>query len=138
MKNKKHAKATPVIETKNEGYEKGSVGEFMALLSEFPKDAKFTLNGNVDIDSDEFDEGKGITIYPKAAAEIIEDDVCCTECGGKCEPVPYEGNEDEYHEVYCDELMKLHLHGIGYNNDSYLKINDRMRCFWEITKFLTS
>lgn len=134
MKNKKRMKETPVVETKNEGYERGSVGEFIALLSEFPKDAKFTLNGNVDIDDmgycDENGEPKGITIYPKAAAEVIEEDInrcedggecVCSECSCELEKIPYEGNEDLYHNAYTEAAMDLHLQGIAYENYDYLK-----------------
>jgi hypothetical protein len=101
MKNAKIKEvATPVIETKD--YEKGSVGEFIALLSEFPKNAKFTLDGGVRISSEEFPDNSSIVVYPSEAAldEAYPDTV-------------------EAPTTYEDSVMKSYLFG-RVDNEGYV------------------
>ena len=99
MKNKKIKEATPVIETKD--YEKGSVGEFIALLNEFPEDAKITLDGNVKIDSELFPDNSSITIYPNE--ESFKED-----------------NPKVCEESYEDAVMKEYLLGKVYHDNNFI------------------
>lgn len=112
--NKKFMNPTPVVETKPI---KGSVGEFIEILKDFPADAKFTLNGNVDIND--------LNIYGEPAVATIKpvksfDDTSCD-----CEPFfnyPEDSDNDECEDEEDsveDAIMKSHLFG----SDTLAKYN---------------
>ena len=117
-KNKKFMEVTPVIETREATCVPGSVGEFIEILKDFPADAKFTLNGSVDINGktdigDEFNTN----IYK------LPD--------GDCEPVKepfFKYPEDDYVTDECEccnnegnsLVMDDHLFGIGYKNNGFI------------------
>lgn len=110
-KNKKFNDVAPVIETNEEACIPGSVKEFKELLSNFPDDAQFTLNGNVNIDFGP-DEG-GCNIYPKGTCNGITDDV---------ENSAYEGDIYVNGEIAdrSDDVMKAYLTGIAHDNSNFI------------------
>lgn len=65
-KNKKFDKTTPVAKT-IDNFKPGTVGEFIALLSEFPKDGEFELGGKAFIKNifDENNKPHNIVIHPR-------------------------------------------------------------------------
>lgn len=94
-KDKKFNKATPVIETVDD-FKPGTVGEFIALLSEFPKDGKFELDGKVNI-KDIFDGGASdhsVVIYPRTDATPANGEIGIS----KEEDIPVNPDPDDYME----------------------------------------
>lgn len=112
MKKNKKINNVALVETKQEPYIPGSVKEFKELLNVFPDDAKFTLNGSIDIDF-EPDEG-GCDIYPKLneAADIEDSAYENVDRGGINFNLPI---ADE-----SEDVMKVYLTGIAHDNNSFM------------------
>lgn len=114
--NKKSINTTPVFETKK-NYEPGTVGEFIAILNEFPKDAKFNLNGNASI-SDAFmcedGEPANVVVYPKNEYPENFDD-------NNLKEEYYMPNESTSDKSYEEIALDNHFNGRAYDNNEFLK-----------------
>lgn len=127
-KNKKN-----YMETMPEGskveveHEKGSVGEFIEMLKEFPVDGKIDLNGNIHISKD----GNGATIYPaeiEESADLIPD--CGEECCGRCDcltpgnhdfvPLDEEQAAIVAKDSFAKNIMDKYSYGFDYANPEML------------------
>lgn len=91
-KHKKFKEVTPVMETVTNEPIRGSVGEFIELLKEFPADGKFSLEGAACIG---LDDERAIKISPKTDSELTQIDMsgieseCCGECIEGCTDCDY-------------------------------------------------
>ena len=109
-------------------HEKGSVGEFIELLKEFPADGKIDLNGSIHISKD----AGSATIYPREIelTEELEDklleDECkgcapCGKCCGKCaceltDKIASERAVEAAKESYADRIAGKFCLGFDHCN----------------------
>ena len=105
-KNKKFMKETPVIETKEEAVIPGSVGEFIEVLKQLPKDGLINLGDGVTVnyDNDELIINQKVPMPVAECMDCKDEYTCSEECN----------NESE------DDLMKTHLVGLSYENPKLL------------------
>lgn len=97
---------------KNNTYEKGSVGEFIELLKEFPADGKIDLNGNVSITKETEDgEISEVTIHPQCAE--YRNDEC--ECKDECPDLESEDSIEGARESYASHIMNKY--DIGFYSE---------------------
>lgn len=127
-KNKKFMEATPVIETKEASCIPGSVGEFIEILKDFPADAKFTLNGSVDINGktdigDEFNTN--IYKLPDGDCEPVKEPFfnypeakpCCDFKNKETEPYMTEEEEEDM----LNFVLSDYTYGLGWDDDNFNK-----------------
>lgn len=109
MKSNKFKKATPVAKTVES--KKGSVGEFIELLKQFPEDADFKLNGNVRVSGTEDNIHATISPIGEYTEEPVNnEEPCCGCCNDECDC------EDSK-----NHAMDTHLYGASYVSDEFMK-----------------
>ena len=111
-KHKKFKEVTPVMETVTNEPIRGSVGEFIELLKEFPADGKFSLEGAACINVD----GEGeIVIRHKSDPELTQIDMsgvepdCCDECMDECDDCDY---SNPFANEESSEVAKVYTLGL--------------------------
>lgn len=102
---------TPVTKTMEP--KKGSVGEFIEILKQFPADADFELNGNVRVSGVCDDENLTARITPAGGyteTESVNNEKPCGCCNDECDC------EDSKNHV-----MDTHLYGASYVSDEFMR-----------------
>ena len=109
----KFKKETPVTKTMEP--KKGSVGEFIEVLKQFPADADFALDGKVSIsgvinNEDRTVDIKPISTLPVEAEPLLPayEDECCDGCCDECES-------------YENSIMNKHLFGASEVSDEFMR-----------------
>jgi hypothetical protein len=110
-KNKKVMNVTPESATT---HERGSVGEFIELLKEFPADGRIDLYGNVAITTEEPNGGFHTVAISPQCAEYR--DGTCDECKDNCVDLESEESVEEAKESFANYTMNKFDLGFEHAN----------------------
>lgn len=94
-------------------HEKGSVGEFIELLKEFPADGKIDLNGTIHISKD----AGGATIYPREPVVEYREGVDIESCNNNAsDNLDSEEAVEVARESYADHIAGKFCLGFDHSN----------------------